>query len=1450
MKAGKKLLALLLTVCMLLCMLPTVAFASGSDYLKIAMLDSGRKYFSADWVKAFLYEAKADGYTHVMLAVGNDGMRFLLDDMSLTVGGKTYSSNAVASAIRSGNNAYTTASSGEWTESEMDEFFATAKKAGIEIIPLLNSPGHMDSVLYAASSLTGTNCSYNGSSRTIDVTNDTAVRFSQAFLQKYVDYFAGKGCRYFNFGADEYANDRYTSGSMGFGSLQNSGKYGYFIKYVNELAAMVKQAGMTPIAFNDGIEFANKMSASVGSTTYTFDRDIVVCYWSGGWSGYTPRTAANLASDGFRIINTTGDFYYVLGKNDSFDNGYTYAANWSNYKVCGTSLSASSVIGGMFCMWSDYPGAETQTQEAKKIRLPLRAMGLAMDGAYTSGMDTSVVPGGFNADGSINTDPPAQSHDYHQTASTAATCTEAGSVTYTCADCGDSYTETVPALGHNYAAADDAGDTIYTCMRCGEQHSELLPREYVSVKTGKTTEAYTLDGEQSFTHTGDAAIARGERTVVQGTGTKVSYSASASASVSGYTDGGYNCVASKLIDGDTSTYYWSTSSQTSGMYARVDLGAEVRFDAVQISAPAHGDYCTNANVQLSSDGRTWTTIGTFTSSRSTAVTKTYAVPSSVESFRYIQVALTTARNYWWQLSEIAWGSYDGATFTRAAASGTVQTGTAPMTEVRFTGVAAGTTYYVIGGTRYVIEVEADHVHSYQEVSRTAPTCTEDGVTTYRCETCGDTYTETTPATGHSYTAAVTAPTCTEKGYTTYTCTACGDHYTANEVAALGHDYVETTVPATCTENGSVAHTCTRCGNSYTETLPATGHTYTVSGSEATCTEGGKTVHTCSVCGDTYTETTPALGHDYKAVVTSPTCTEKGYTTYTCKRCGEHYTADEVAALGHDYKAVVTAPTCTEKGYTTYTCKRCGDHYTADEVAALGHDYKAVVTAPTCTEKGYTTYTCATCGDHYTADEVAALGHDYEAVMTAPTCTEDGYTTYTCRNCGDRRTGHVVGALGHSYECTENGNDRIYTCTRCGDTYTEAILPTVEVKLQPGETYTFHTEDAAVTESADPAVAATTIEALSGGYQQVTELAEGTFLLVSGDRMLTATASTYYSSWDGAGTVSGLTCAAYSTTGDLSNALWTVTAVSGGYTVQSADGRYLNLTESTRSASVTLTTAPQVLTITDLGSAFSIRFSDTYLDRYSTTFAGAYPGNANANERWQLYRAVPAGYDVTITGVAEGATRTVIGGVRYAVTVHAHAYTATVTTAATCTTPGVRTYACACGESYTEAIPATGHSYVRTEENGNYVYTCSACGDSYSEPVKTATYDSVSRLTSGGRYVLTVYASGGYYAMTHNGTTIGVQAVTIENGRITSDVTESMLWDYSNGCFSFQSGTTTYYLYKSGNSSLRISTSGTSVSYWYNRLGFGNAYLRYSNGSFYLTRWNYSYCYLFQEMNGI
>ena len=39
------------------------------------------------------------------------------------------------------------------------------------------------------------------------------------------------------------------------------------------------------------------------------------------------------------------------------------------------------------------------------------------------------------------------------------------------------------------------------------------------------------------------------------------------------------------------------------------------------------------------------------------------------------------------------------------------------------------------------------------------------------------------------------------------------------------------------------------------------------------------------------------------------------------------------------------------------------------------------------------------------------------------------------------------------------------------------------------------------------------------------------------------------------------------------------------------------------------------------------------------------------------------------------------------------YTGKITTAATCTTDGVKTFTCSCGDSYTEVIPATGHNYV-------------------------------------------------------------------------------------------------------------------------------------------------------------
>lgn len=400
MKKIKRVLSLVLVFC-LMCTTMVTGFAADTtstttgqaDFMKVVHLDAGRKYFSVNNIKKIIDNASADGYNYLELGVGNDGLRFLLDDMSVTANGTTYSSEAVSNAIQQGNETYNktfnttsngyyypyTTDTNELTQSEMDEIISYAQSKNISIIPLINSPGHMDAILSAANSLTDTNCSYNGSKRTIDVTNDTAVAFTQALIQKYVNYFAGKGCKYFNMGADEYANDKYDSGSMGFGNLQNTGKYSYFVKYVNQMATMIKNAGMTPMAFNDGIYYNNVTSDD------TFDTDIVISYWSSGWGGYTPASASFLADKGFKLLNTHGDYYWVLGKSD---------AQCSAKKASGFNAKSfpggtiDNPVGAMFCIWCDYPGADTEANVVSKTADTMAAFAKTLPSASNSGTTT------------------------------------------------------------------------------------------------------------------------------------------------------------------------------------------------------------------------------------------------------------------------------------------------------------------------------------------------------------------------------------------------------------------------------------------------------------------------------------------------------------------------------------------------------------------------------------------------------------------------------------------------------------------------------------------------------------------------------------------------------------------------------------------------------------------------------------------------------------------------------------------------------------------------------------------------------------------------------------------------------------------------------------------------------------------------------------------------------
>lgn len=407
----KKVLSMILVLVMLLGLLSVSAFtvtdttssdsaASNDDsFYRIVHLDCGRKYFTKDWIIALLNEMKADGYNQLQLAFGNDGLRFLLDNMSFEANDITYSHSDVVSKVEAGNKAQNSSGDTRWLkQSEMDDIISAAKALGIEIVPLLNLPGHANAILDIA------NDAYNasGSNNTLDVANSEAARsFGMAIFQKYVDYFASKGCKFFSFGADEYANDVYPADdpNFSFNQLSNS-QYSQFVGFVNSLATYISNkqnadgVKMTPRAFNDGLYFSNKTSS------VEVNKDIQCCYWSSGWPAYKVASASTIAKNRHAMINTHGDYYYVLGKSDKFDSGYSYASNFNNTAFMSSTIE--NPVGSMFCIWCDYPNAENEQTVAQKVRLPMRAMALRMENQSIDNMDESVVTNGFNTDGSLN----------------------------------------------------------------------------------------------------------------------------------------------------------------------------------------------------------------------------------------------------------------------------------------------------------------------------------------------------------------------------------------------------------------------------------------------------------------------------------------------------------------------------------------------------------------------------------------------------------------------------------------------------------------------------------------------------------------------------------------------------------------------------------------------------------------------------------------------------------------------------------------------------------------------------------------------------------------------------------------------------------------------------------------------------------------------------------------
>ena len=331
---------------------------------KVISIDAGRKYFSAEQLKRIIDKASELGYSDVHLLLGNDGLRFLLDDMTITANGKTYASDDVKKAIIEGTKAYYDDPNGTTlSQAEITELIEYAKSKGLGLIPAINSPGHMDAMLVAMEKLGIQNPQAyfdKVSKTTMDLENEEAMNFVKALIGKYMDFFAGK-TKIFNYGTDEYAND--ATNAQGWYYLKYYNLYGKFAEYSNTLAAMAKERGLQPMAFNDGFYYEDKDDVE-------FDKDVIISYWSKGWWGYNLATPQYLASKGYKLLNTNGDWYYVLG-NHKPDEAYPLSKALENSgKVPFNQLASTKypevdlpTVGSMLAIWADKPSAEYKEEE-------------------------------------------------------------------------------------------------------------------------------------------------------------------------------------------------------------------------------------------------------------------------------------------------------------------------------------------------------------------------------------------------------------------------------------------------------------------------------------------------------------------------------------------------------------------------------------------------------------------------------------------------------------------------------------------------------------------------------------------------------------------------------------------------------------------------------------------------------------------------------------------------------------------------------------------------------------------------------------------------------------------------------------------------------------------------------------------------------------------------------
>ncbi|MEW6887067.1 family 20 glycosylhydrolase [Trueperella pyogenes] len=250
-----------------------------------------------------------------------------------------------------------------YSRDDVKKFVKKAEAYGIDVIPEINSPGHMNIWLENLPDFQLKNQSGKGNADRLDITNPEAVKFYKTLIDEYDGVFSTK---YWHMGADEYmiASSysnypqlaQYAQKVTKNNSATGADAFTYFI---NDINSYVKTKGKTLRIWNDGI---------VSTRAVTLDKDIVVEHWLG--SGRSPN---ELANDGYKLVNANLDLYFArLSPYPIQKNGPAFLYDNPNFGVDvfqGRSTyypikvdKKENILGAKLSIWPDNGVKQTENE--------------------------------------------------------------------------------------------------------------------------------------------------------------------------------------------------------------------------------------------------------------------------------------------------------------------------------------------------------------------------------------------------------------------------------------------------------------------------------------------------------------------------------------------------------------------------------------------------------------------------------------------------------------------------------------------------------------------------------------------------------------------------------------------------------------------------------------------------------------------------------------------------------------------------------------------------------------------------------------------------------------------------------------------------------------------------------------------------------------------------------